>query len=59
MVDVDLNVHRFIFQKDHTLLVGMQGVIQESRWNYLPSVNSIDMTLDYQTVLKAMEKPND
>jgi hypothetical protein len=51
MVDGDLNIQRLIFQRDHTLLIIKEGVIQESRWEYLPSVNSIDMTLDGQRVL--------
>jgi hypothetical protein len=50
MVDGDLNVQRLIFQRDHTLLIIREGVIQESRWSYLPSVNSIDMILHDQRV---------
>lgn len=51
MVDGDLNIQRLIFQRDHTLLIIKEGVIQESRWEYLPSVNSIDMTLEGQRLL--------
>ncbi len=51
MVDGDLNVQRLIFQRDHTLLIIKEGVIQESRWEYLTSVNSIDMTLEGQRLL--------
>jgi len=51
MVDGDLNIQRLIFQRDHTLISIKEGVIQESRWEYLPSVNSIDMTLEGQRLL--------
>ncbi len=45
MVDGDLNVQRLIFQRDHTLLIIKEGVIQESRWEYLHPLNSLILNI--------------
>ena len=45
MVDGDLNIQRLIFQRNHTLLIIKEGVIQESRWEYLHPLNSLILNI--------------
>lgn len=41
MVDGDLNLQRLIFRKDNSLYIVKEGEIQESKWEYLPAMNSL------------------
>ena len=41
MVDGDLNIQRLIFRKDNSLYIVKEGEIQESKWEYLPAMNSL------------------
>jgi len=51
MVDGDLNLQRLIFNRNNSLYVITEGVIQESTWEYLPSINSLAISIDGRRIL--------
>jgi len=51
MVDGDLNLQRLIFNRNNSLYVITEGVIQESTWEYLPSMNSLAISIDGRRIL--------
>lgn len=51
MVDGDLNLQRLIFNRNYSLYVITEGVIQESTWEYLPSMNSLAISIDGKRIL--------
>lgn len=51
MVDGDLNLQRLIFRKDNSLYIVKEGEIQESTWEYLPTMNSLVITLAGKKIL--------
>lgn len=51
MVDGDLNVQRLIFRKNNSLYIVKEGEIQESTWEYLPSLNSLVITVGGRRIL--------
>jgi hypothetical protein len=46
MVDGDLNLQRLIFNRNNSLYIITEGVIQESTWEYLPSMNSLVISIE-------------
>lgn len=51
MVDGDLNLQRLIFRKDNSLYIVREGEIQESKWEYLPAMNSLVIELGGKRIL--------
>lgn len=51
MVDGDLNLQRLIFRKDNSLYIVKEGEIQESKWEYLPTMNSLVIELGGKKIL--------
>ncbi|MDE0561364.1 hypothetical protein OU792_15305 [Algoriphagus sp. NF] len=51
MVDGDLNLQRLIFRKDNSLYIVREGEIQESRWEYLPAMNSLVIEIGGKKIL--------
>lgn len=51
MVDGDLNLQRLIFRKDNSLYIVKEGEIQESRWEYLPALNSLVIEVGGKKIL--------
>lgn len=51
MVDGDLNLQRLIFRKDNSLYIVKEGEIQESRWEYLPAMNSLVIEVGGKKIL--------
>ena len=51
MVDGDLNLQRLIFNRNNSLYVITEGVIQESTWEYIPSMNSLAISIDGRRIL--------
>ncbi|WP_297335902.1 hypothetical protein [Algoriphagus sp.] len=51
MVDGDLNLQRLIFRKDNSLYIVREGEIQESKWEYLPAMNSLVIDLGGKKIL--------
>jgi hypothetical protein len=51
MVDGDLNLQRLIFNRNNSLYIITEGVIQESSWEYLPSMNSLAISIDGKRIL--------
>lgn len=51
MVDGDLNLQRLIFRKDNSLYIVKEGEIQESRWEYLPAMNSLVIEVGGRKIL--------
>lgn len=51
MVDGDLNLQRLIFKKDKSLYIVKEGEIQESKWEYLPEMNSLVINLGNRRIL--------
>lgn len=51
MVDGDLNLQRLIFNGNNSLYIITEGVIQESTWEYLPSMNSLAISIDGRRIL--------
>lgn len=51
MVDGDLNLQRLIFNKDHSLYIVKDGDIQESKWEYLPAMNSLVVEIGGKKIL--------
>lgn len=51
MVDGDLNLQRLIFNRNNSLYIITEGVIQESTWEYLPSMNSLAISIDGGKIL--------
>lgn len=51
MVDGDLNLQRLIFRKDNSLYIVKEGEIQESKWEYLPAMNSVIIVIGGKKIL--------
>ena len=51
MVDGDLNLQRLIFRKDNSLYIVKEGEIQESKWEYLPAMNSLVIEIGGKKIL--------
>lgn len=51
MVDGDLNLQRLIFKKDYSLYIVKEGEIQESKWEYLPAMNSLVVEIGGKKIL--------
>jgi hypothetical protein len=51
MVDGDLNIQRLIFRKDNSLYIVKEGEIQESKWEYLTSLDSLVLELGGKKIL--------
>lgn len=51
MVDGDLNIQRLIFRKDNSLYIVKEGEIQESKWEYLPAMNSLVIEIGGKKIL--------
>lgn len=51
MVDGDLNLQRLIFRKDNSLYIVKEGEIQESKWEYLPAMNSLVIEVGGKKIL--------
>lgn len=51
MVDGDLNIQRLIFRKDNSLYIVKEGEIQESKWEYLPAMNSLVLEIGGKKIL--------
>jgi len=51
MVDGDLNLQRFIFRKDNSLYIVREGEIQESKWEYLPAMSSLEIEIGGKKML--------
>ena len=51
MVDGDLNLQRLIFRKDNSLYIVREGEIQESKWEYLPAMNSLVIEIAGKKIL--------
>lgn len=51
MVDGDLNLQRLIFRKDNSLYIVREGEIQESKWEYLPAMNSLVIEIGGKKIL--------
>lgn len=51
MVDGDLNLQRLIFKKDYSLYIIKEGEIQESKWEYLPTMNSLVIEIGGKKIL--------
>lgn len=51
MVDGDLNLQRLIFRKDNSLYIVKEGEIQESKWEFLPAMNSIVIEIGGKKIL--------
>ncbi|TFV93178.1 hypothetical protein E4S40_13010 [Algoriphagus kandeliae] len=51
MVDGDLNLQRLIFRKDNSLYIVREGEIQESKWEYLPAMNSLVIEVGGKKIL--------
>lgn len=51
MVDGDLNLQRLIFNRNNSLYIITEGVIQESTWEYLPTMNSLVISIDGRRIL--------
>ena len=51
MVDGDLNLQRLIFRKDNSLYIVREGEIQESKWEYLPAMNSLVIEIGGRKIL--------
>jgi hypothetical protein len=51
MVDGDLNLQRLIFKRDNSLYIIKEGEIQESKWEYLPAMNSLVIQLGDRRIL--------
>jgi hypothetical protein len=50
-VDGDLNLQRLIFRKDNSLYIVKEGEIQESKWEYLPAMNSLVIEIGGKKIL--------
>ncbi|NVK53830.1 MAG: hypothetical protein HWD85_12915 [Flavobacteriaceae bacterium] len=51
MVDGNLNLQRLIFRKDNSLYIVREGEIQESKWEYLPAMNSLVIEVGGKKIL--------
>lgn len=51
MVDGDLSLQKLIFKRNNSLYIITEGVIQESAWEYLPSMNSLAISIDGRRIL--------
>lgn len=51
MVDGGLNLNRLIFKRNNTLLTIKDGVIQESKWEYLSSLNSLILEIGNERIV--------
>lgn len=51
MVDGDLNLQRLIFRKDNSLYIVKEGEIQESKWEYLSTMNSLVIEIGGKKIL--------
>ena len=50
-MDGDFNIQRLIFRKDNSLYIVKKGEIQESKWEYLPAMNSLVIELGGKKIL--------
>lgn len=51
MVDGDLNLHRLIFKRNNKLMMIKDGIIKETRWEYLASLNSLILEIGSERVV--------
>lgn len=51
MVDGELNIQRLIFRKDKSLYIVKEGEIQESKWEYLSTMDSLIIELGGKKLL--------
>lgn len=51
MVDGDLNLQRLIFNRDNSLYIVKDGDIQDSKWEFLPAINSLIIEVGGRKIL--------